>query len=118
MALHTELPIYKVAYDLLSLIVQVARNMPRDVKVPIGGRLLDECSAITVLILRANVARDKAPHLLELVERQQAIELLIRLSHDLRFLGQKQYAAAIALTASIGRQANAWRAKSRPSPAA
>ena len=26
MALHSELPIYKVAYDLLSLILQVARN--------------------------------------------------------------------------------------------
>ena len=27
--LHSELPIYKVAYDLLGLIVQVARNAAR-----------------------------------------------------------------------------------------
>jgi hypothetical protein len=109
MAIHSELPIYKVAYDLLGLIVQVARNMPRDVKLQIGGELRGECIRITILIFRANVARDKAPHLLELLERLQVAELLIRLAHDLRFIGQKQYAAAIALTTQIGKQANGWR---------
>lgn len=109
MALHSELPIYKVAYDLLGLIVQLARNMPRDVKQQIGAELRDECIRITVLIFRANVARDKGPHLLELIERLQVAELLIRLSHDLRFIGQKQYAAAIALTGQIGKQATGWK---------
>jgi hypothetical protein len=118
MALHSELPIYKVAYDLLGLILQVARTMPRDVKQQVGGALRDECVQITVLIFRANVARDKAPHLLEVIERLQVAELLLRLSHDLRFIGQKQYAAAIALTAMIGKQANGWRKKSVPSPVA
>ena len=32
MALHSDLPIYKVAYDLLAFVVQAERNMPRDVK--------------------------------------------------------------------------------------
>lgn len=117
MALHSELPIYKVAYDLLGLIVQVARNMPRDVKQQLGSALRDECVRITVLIFRANVARDKAPHLLEVIERLQVAELLLRLSHDLRWIGQKQYAAAITLTGQIGRQANGWR-KHSTSPAA
>src|SRR5689334_19034070 len=109
MALHSELPIYKVAYDLLGLVVQISRNMPRDVKQQVGAELRDECVRITVLIFRANVAREKGPHLLELLERLQVAELLIRLSHDLRFIGQKQYAAAIALTGQIGKQANGWR---------
>jgi hypothetical protein len=117
MALHSDLPIYKVAFDLLGFIMQVARNMPRDVKQQLGGKLRDECIQITVLIFRANVARDKAPHLLELIERLQVVHLLIRLSHDLRFIGQKQYAAAIALTDQVGKQANGWR-KSASSPAA
>ena len=115
--LHHQLPIYKVAYDLLGLIVQAARNMPRDVKLQFGGALRDECVQITVLIFRANVARNKAPHLLEVLERLQVAELLLRLAHDLRFIGQKQYAAAIALTAQIGKQANGWR-KHSASPAA
>ena len=118
MALHSELPIYKVAYDLLALVFNVARNMPRDAKQQFGNELRGECIRITVLIFRANVAREKAPYLLEIVERVQVAELLIRLSHDLRFIGPKQYAALIALTAQLGRQANGWRRHASAAPVA
>jgi len=118
MALHSDLPIYKVAYDLLGHVLMLARNMPRDVKQQVGGALRDECISITVLIFRANVARDKGPPLLEAIERLQVAELLLRLSHDLHFIAPKQYATAIALTSQIGKQANGWRKKYLPSPAA
>lgn len=77
MALHTDLPIYKVAYDLLDAITDLARNMPRDFKQSIGGKLRDEAVEITVLIFRANCAQEKAQFLAELVERQQVAELLM-----------------------------------------
>jgi hypothetical protein len=82
MALHTNLPIYKVSYDLLDVITDLAKNMPRDFKASIGGKLRDECVEIVVLIFRANVAREKAPHLGTLIERLQVAELLLRLSCD------------------------------------
>lgn len=75
MAIHTELPIYKVAYDLLGVVVQLVRNMPREFKQSIGGKIRDECIEIATLVFRANVAADKAPHLLELLERLQVAEL-------------------------------------------
>jgi hypothetical protein len=84
MAIHTNLPIYKVAYDFLDVVTDLARNMPRDFKQSIGGKLRDEAVEISVLIFRANVAQEKAPHLIELVERQQVVELLLRLSRDKR----------------------------------
>ena len=56
--LHTNLPIYKVAYDLFDAIVDLAKNMPREFKASIGGKLRDECIEIVTLIFRANVARD------------------------------------------------------------
>jgi hypothetical protein len=71
-----------------------------------------------VLIYRANVARDKVPHLSELLERVQLAELLLRLSRDKRFVSTTQYARAIALTAAIGKQANGWRKASASSPVA
>ena len=71
MALHSELPIYKVAYDLSDLAIDLVRNMPRDVKGVIGDELRRECLSLVVLIYRANVARDKVPHLSELLERVQ-----------------------------------------------
>ncbi len=76
MALHTQLPIYKVAYDLLDIITDLAKNMPRDFKAVIGGKLRDECVKIVVLIFRANVARDKAPHLGALIKRLQVADLV------------------------------------------
>lgn len=116
MALHHELPIYKVAYDLLALVTNVRRNMPRDVKQDLGKAISKECVCIVVLIFNANVAREKAAYLLQLVERVEVVNLLMRLSRDLRFIPTKQYAAAIALTASIGRQATGWRKASASSP--
>lgn len=117
MAIHTELPIYKVAYDLLGVVVNLVKNMPRDFKQSIGGTIRDECIAIATLVFRANVAADKAPHLLDLLERLQVAELLLRLARDHRFISTGQYARAIALTGSIGKQANGWRkSASRPLP--
>ena len=109
MAIHTNLPIYKVAYDLLDAITDLSKNMPRDFKVSIGGKLRDECVEIVTLIFRANVSQDKANHLMSLIERQQVLELLIRLSRDKRLISTGQYAKVIELTSSIGKQANGWR---------
>lgn len=109
MALHTTLPIYKVAYSLFDLSTDLAKNMPRDFKASIGGKLRDECVEIVVLIFRANTAREKAPHLDVLIERLQVAELLLRLSRDKHLISTRQYADAIELTGSIGKQAGGWR---------
>ena len=109
MALHTNLPIYKVAYGLFDFGVDLAKNMPRDFKQSIGGKFRDECIEIMVLIFRANTATEKAPHLGILIERLQVAELLLRLSRDKRLISTGQYAKAVELTQSIGKQASGWR---------
>lgn len=116
MALHTQLPIYKVTYDLLDVVTDLVKNMPRDFKRSIGGKIADECVEIVVLIFRANCARDKGPHLGDLIERLQVAELLLRLSRDKRLISTRQYAEAVELTSSIGKQAAGWR-RSTLSPA-
>ena len=117
MALHTNLPIYKVAYDLLAEVTASTRNMPRDYKASIGAKIREECVELVVLIFRANTALDKVPHLTSLLERLQVAELLLRLSKDMRLISTAQYAKAIALTDKVGKQANGWR-KHSASPAA
>jgi len=109
MAIHTNLPIYKVAYNLLDVVTELVKNMPRDFKRSIGGKIADECVEIVVLIFRANCARDKARHLGERTERLQVAELLLRLSRDKRLISTPQYAKAIELTNSVGKQAGGWR---------
>jgi hypothetical protein len=116
MALHTQLPIYKVAYDLLDVVTDLVKNMPRDFKQSIGGKISQECVEIVVLIFRANCSREKAPHLADLIERLQVAELLLRLSCDKRLISRSQYAKAIELTGSVGKQAAGWR-RASASPA-
>lgn len=114
MATHTQLPIYKVAYDLLDVVTSLVKNMQRDFKRSIGEKISAECIEITVLIFRANVSQDKGPHLLELIERLQVAELMLRLSMDKRLISKVAYAQAIELTTSIGKQANGWRRAAAP----
>lgn len=109
MALHTALPVYKLAYDLLSLATDLVRNMPRDFKASLGGRLRDECLEVLVLVGRANAALIKEPHLTKLLEHLHAAELLLRLSSDKRFISTKQYAQAIEVTGRVGAQVGGWR---------
>ncbi|MDG9928302.1 MULTISPECIES: four helix bundle protein [unclassified Pseudomonas] len=117
MAMHTDLPIHKVAFDLLSLATDVTRNIPRDFKAGLGAKVRDECIEVMVLIARANAARDKRAHLATLVERVQVIEFLLRLFKEKRFISVSQHAQAIQLTASIGKQANAWKRATATAPA-
>lgn len=73
--------------------------------------------AITLLIFRANVAANKIPHIDQLLERLQIIELTMRLSRDMRFISIKQYATVIEYTDSVGKQAQGWRKQQAASPA-
>ena len=109
MATHTHLPIYKAAYDLLDVVTDLAKNMNRDFKRSIGEKISVECIEITILVFRANVAQEKGPHLLDLIERLQVIELMLRLAMDKRLISRGAYAKAIELSTGIGKQANGWR---------
>ncbi|MGP5353312.1 four helix bundle protein, partial [Pseudomonas helleri] len=69
MAMHTDLQIYKVSMDLLNLATNLTRNIPRDLKLQLSKRVIDECIDVLMLIARANASRDKHPHLTLLVEK-------------------------------------------------
>jgi hypothetical protein len=118
MALHKDLPIYKTAYELLTSAIKITANFPRDFKRLIGDEIRKECMAITLLIFRANVAANKTPHIDQLLEHLQVIELTLRLSRDMRFISTKQYAQAIEYTDSVGKQAQGWKKQQAASPAA
>lgn len=117
MALHHELPIFKDARGLYSHAIKITRNFPRDVKQQLGRSLLDECMKLITLIFRANVARNKVPHIEELQESLQVVEQFLRVSRDERFITTKQYSAAIEFTDSIGRQSGGWKKQSATAPA-
>lgn len=109
MGLHTELAIYRTCYDLLGAAVEGIRNMRRDIKSAIGQRIIDACIELELHIRRANMATEKEPHILALLERLEVIELLVRLCRDRQYLPTAHYARVVGFTQSIGKQANGWR---------
>jgi hypothetical protein len=110
----SELPIYRVTYQLLERITKYARNFPRDMKLSLAGRLQQECVELVLNVYRANAARQgRAQYINVVLERVQVVELLIRLCRDLHLVSTAQYAAVIELTDQIGRQAQGWRKASK-----
>jgi hypothetical protein len=118
MAIHTQLPVYKLCYDLLKLTAELTKNMPRDFKASFGVELRKHCVNTLVLIARANAASDKVPHLSRLLEALHVAELMLRLSHDMRFISPAQFAATVVLTDRIGKQVGGWRKQAAASPVA
>ena len=112
MAHHTQLPIYTVICELLDVVSDIHENMNRSFKRSIGEKIIAECVELTVLVFRANVSRDKEPHLIDLIERLEVVELMLRLGKDKRLITNPAWARAVKRTTSIGKQANGWRKSS------
>ena len=95
MALTNQLPIYKVAYNLLDSVTDSVRSMPRDFKQSLGGKIGTECIEIIELIFRANCARDKAPHIDELIRNLWLMDCLTSSSC-------RDYSALAAVGSAVG----------------
>jgi hypothetical protein len=113
MAQYQHLPIYKVTYDLLSLVTKRTKEFPRDFKYSLGDKIRNECIDLVIFIYKANSTKDKVDYLNKILERVQVIELMLRLSKDLNLLNVKAFSEIIVLTDSISRQAQGWVNKSR-----
>ena len=119
MAITQHLPIYQLAQDLTGLATDLTKNMPRDLKRTLGEKVLVECIDMSILIFRANVAQgaERIGFIQQLLERNQVVELILRLCVDRRLISRAQYARAIEITEQLGRQATGWK-KHAAAPAA
>lgn len=109
MAQYQHLPIYKTVYELLQLVVRLTAHFPRAHKHSMGEQLRREVVEMVVYVFKANSSRTcRAAHAGELLERLQVVQLLLRLAKDLRLLSVAQFAETVALSDSLGRQAQGW----------
>jgi hypothetical protein len=118
MAQYKHLPIYRITYELLQRIVDATTHFPRDFKFTLGQKMKDEAIELVVLIYRANSSKSKEIHINSMLERLQVIELLLRLSLDMRVLPAKNYAAIVEMIESLGKQASGWKKANSKGPRA
>ena len=111
MAMHLTLPIYKASKRLLTVVLDVPKDMRKDAKFLIGKELLTEALAIMRLVRKANMAFDKAkvPHIDEILEKLQYIEDLVVAAHDATLLSDAKLARVQVCTQDVGKQANGWK---------
>ena len=109
MALHSTLEIYGSIFGLLGVAQRVVLQMRRDVKKLFGEKIIEACARMDLHVRAANMAADKEPHLLRLLEELELVELYTRGCRDWGYLPNPGYAAIIERTQSIGRQCNGWR---------
>ena len=108
MARYIHLPIYKKSYDLLIEIFKITKEFTREYKYTIGEKLKDETMELIMQIYRANNQKDKGKNLEIILEKILIIELLLRLSRDIRVLSLKKYTRVIQITDEIARQTQGW----------
>lgn len=88
--LHTNLPIYKKGYDLLTLAADVQLNMPRTFKQSLGKRVHDECVDLLIEIGYANASRGetRCDHIRNVLRGLEVVSLIrATLANELRRRG-------------------------------
>mgnify|MGYP000603709335 CR=1 FL=1 len=108
--LHTDLPIYRRGVDLLSLAIEVQRQMPRDFKRSIGERVHGHCVDMLNEMALANAtrARERIAHIERLLTLQHTATVLLRVSFEKKIVSRALWADATEQLGSIGRQAGGW----------
>jgi hypothetical protein len=121
MALHTDLPIYRTGTKLLALAIRVQEQMPRQVKRSLGDKVSAHCVEMLDLMALANATKhaERAAYINELMKHLRATTVLLRVSHDCRYVSPKLWADSVQLLDSIGRQGGGWlKSSSNKAPAA
>jgi hypothetical protein len=108
MAHHTTLPIYQKARQLLTLVLNLPKDMRKDARFLIGRELLRESLAIMKLIRRMNMTFGTArvAYLDELLEKLQFIEDLVTSCDDTHLISPALYEQVTKVTQNLGKQAN------------
>ncbi len=109
MARYEHLPIYKQAMDVAVHFEKVVAGFSRYHKYTLGTELRNQSRAVVALIMKANAARDKQPHLLALREALDELLIVVRIAKEAKaFKNFKSFQYAIEQVVSVCRQNEGW----------
>jgi hypothetical protein len=109
MARYEHLPIYKKAMDLTIYLEKIVRNFSRYHKYTLGSELRQKSREVVGVIIKANSTAEKLPLLLELREKLEGLQVLLRICKEVRaFNSFNSYAYASNLVVELSRQNEGW----------
>jgi four helix bundle protein len=97
-----KLTLLQKVYDFLLYIYPVIAKFPKYEKFTLQTQLKNCVIDMARLIIRSNKSTTKKSHLYEADVLLEELRMLIRLSHDLRYINPHQYGVICGKTAEIG----------------
>ncbi len=95
--------------DMTVYFEQIVRHFARYHKYTIGSELRTLSRQAVLLIIKANNARDKAPHLEQLLEKLEEMKILIRIAKEVKaFNSFHSFEVSVRHLDSVTRQCVGW----------
>lgn len=108
MGLYSELPVYKVSYELLRDVMMLMRNVSRDYRYSLCRDLQERLIQIMLCIYRANKTTEKKQHIAQARELLVEVRIYIRLLADFHQISARQYALLTDKSELMSKQLSAW----------
>lgn len=111
MALFSELPVYKLGYDLLISIYQKTSLFSREYKFTIGEKLKNETLELLVCIYKANKSKseNRMKYIDNARQHVEVVRLLLRIAKDLKILGIKGFVTMNVQVEELSKQFASWQ---------
>ncbi len=111
MAQYNHLNIYKASFDFLVGLSQQLKHFQREYRYTIGEKLTNNSIEFIALIYKANSAKisiKRQEYLEQMLEKLQYINILLRLSFELKNISNDKYIILAKNTQNIEKQLNGW----------
>jgi len=110
MALFSELPVYKLGYDLLIAIYERTKLFTKEYKYTLGEKLKNETLELLINIYKANKSKSitRQTYIEDARQNVEVVRLLLRISKDLKIIGVKGYVFLNTQVEELSKQLASW----------
>jgi len=111
MAIFSELPVYKLGYDLLMNLFHSTSAFNKEYKYTLGEKIKNEVLELLICIYSANKSDKiaKEQHLEEARRKLEVLRILLRISKDLNALSLKSFVVLNSQVEALSKQLLAWQ---------
>ncbi|MCX6737668.1 MAG: diversity-generating retroelement protein Avd [Candidatus Parcubacteria bacterium] len=106
--MYKDTPILQKTYEIVLWLYPTINKFPKNQRFVLGQRLENTILSFTLLLIRANYAKNKASILEEAREQLYLFIILIRLAKDLKFISLKQYEFVTKKIYEVGKMLGGW----------
>ncbi len=110
MALFSELPVYKLGYDLFIVIYERTKLFTREYKYTLGEKLKNETLELLINIYKANKSTQttRLQYIDTARQNIEVVHLLLRVTKDLKIIGIKGHVALNVQVEKLSKQLSSW----------